>query len=153
MSLRAATVLLLLPAACVPKPAPAPEAMSATPRTTEPVTLRPAGWTCSTAPRGPVGERVVTCQLDGATAELTRWFGAPDGPDAPMEVASRHPVTVDGWDTERLRTRIFDGETAEVDVIFLRGGDWTVRLACRDCTSAQLDAVLAGCQIREAPPR
>lgn len=110
----------------------------------EPVTLTLPGWTVDQQPGGFPNERITAARSEGAKVVLVRWWGRPEIDGGPMQVAERRPVEVAGQPHELLRTSMFEGQAAEVDVLFLRGEGWMARLSCRGCTAEQIEVVLAG---------
>jgi hypothetical protein len=64
-----------------------------------------------------------------------------------MQVAERRTVQVAGQETALLHTSMFEGQQAEVDVLFLRGEGWIVRVVCRGCSPAEIDEVCAGIKL------
>ena len=65
-------------------------------------------------------------------------------PEDPSRDCIKRCIAVAGQTVELSRTSMFEGEQAEVDLLFLRGDGWIVRVVCRSCTEQQVDAVCAG---------
>ncbi len=135
------------PSAPPEAPATHPEPQSAdvpTHAPSEPVLLNLPGWSRSEAATVFENERILRFQDGSAVVELMRWWGYPETDGGVMEVAHSSTVLVGGQEVELVRTSVFQGRPAEVDVMFLRSKDWIARVACHGCSQEQLDAVVAG---------
>ena len=127
-----------------PEPTDLDAQPSPSPQRPEPVGLELAGWSRRDAASEFPNESIFTLRQGDASVELARWWGVPEIDGGPMQVASKRPVQVPGQTVELSRTSMFEGEQAEVDLLFLRGDGWIVRVVCRSCTEQQVDAVCAG---------
>jgi hypothetical protein len=132
--------------AAVPQPEPRSADVPA-PTPAEPVLLELPGWTLTDV-LDFESERILRFQDGDTKVELVRWWGYPELEGGPMAVAQASTVQVSGKEVELVRTTMFEGETAEVDVIHLRSDGWLARVSCEGCTQEQLDTVVAGLSVR-----
>ena len=104
----------------------------------------PAGWTSSDTV-DPDGHKTIAIKGPGTcSALLDLWPGLPPTPGGPMATASKRDVVVDGVTFELVHTSMYQGSTAEVDVLFANDGHAYARLAFRGCSSSEITGALRG---------
>ena len=115
----------------------------------EPVVIELAGWPAAST-TDEVDHRSVEWPTPAGVCRVLydRWWGFPPTPGGIMVVKGRSPVTVDSRGFELITTSTFEGRSWEVQVLFVAGDGYQVRLVFDKCDPATVKRVLDAARIR-----
>ncbi|MBJ6763225.1 hypothetical protein JGU66_20855 [Myxococcaceae bacterium JPH2] len=116
------------------------------------MTMDLPGWTMTvqgTEAGGPPNLRCWSFERGNACVRMTRHWDQPLSPGYPMVVASRRVVRTGAGMLELVTTRVFEGQEARVDVAFIQGADWLVRIVFENCDAPTVDAAMGRLSVRE----
>jgi hypothetical protein len=114
----------------------------------EPVTLDLPGWTMHSIPAEPSlpNQRIISFTRGTCDVQLVRFWDRPLTDGGPMSLKGSRPVTVAGRQTELHTTSVFEGQTREVQVLWLKGTgyevEYIVRLRFERCPDDAVEEVL-----------
>ena len=117
-------------------------------RTPEPVDIDMPGWEKEVG-GGLPNERHTRLTCGESSISVTRYWDRPLHAGGPMSTASTRAGVVGGQPIEIVRTAYFEGRRQDLEVVFLKGWDWTARVVFRACAPHVVDAACAA--IRLAP--
>jgi hypothetical protein len=120
-------------------------------RAPEPIRVQePPGWSRvdwkGAADRLLPNERLIVLTKGEAKVFVMRFWDRPLHPGHPMQVASTRPYAFLGRELELVRTSVFEGVTREVEVLFVPGDTWFLRITFEGCSVAEIDDVCARIQ-------
>lgn len=113
-------------------------------RAPEPVVLDLPDWKREehTVPSVP-NLKLTSWERGRSRIDMARHWDKPLLPDRPMVTASTRRVVVAGHTEEILKTSMFEGTAMEVEILFLQGPGWVVRIVFDECPTDVVDDVCA----------
>lgn len=114
------------------------------------VTLVLPGWEeVSTHQSAACDEHVTEYRRGEAVVRLHRhWDLGKVRPDQPMSEKHRRTVSIDGHDMEVVTTWLYQGRERTLDLVFIRGVGWLVKIELEGMSQPDADAVLQRLVIR-----